>query len=568
MTTFQTRVSTPPIPHNLSIPQFFLDSAIHREPLEPWFIEDATGRSITLPETRTRTSGLANALRSRFSISYDDVVLIFSRNHVDYPIVIWATHRLGGIITGANPDFSANELIYQLQTSKATLIMAHPDALETTRAAAELCGFPTERIILLNMNTPSNHSYLTVDDLVKEGLSKPFAFTEPKIDPRNKLAFLSYSSGTTGKPKAVAIPHISVITNVLQMHAHHKVDQNYTTWEERRFRAGDVAIAVLPFYHIYGLVLNLHFMLYSGITLVVIPKFNFVEMLKSISHYRINHLMLVPPQVVLLCKHPAVKSYNLSSVRSIMVGAAPLSNEINHQLFQLFPNAHIGQAYGMTETCTATTCWPIEKQRGASGCAGRLMPGVKMRIMKPDGTLAGFNEPGELVVYSPSNALGYYNNPEATKETFLDGWVRTGDEAKVDENMEIWVLDRIKEIMKVRGFQVAPAEIEGCILDHTDVSDTCVVGVPDDFSDEVPMAFVVPTAEAAKRMKEVPNTPDKIKESIMKHVEDNKVSYKKLAGGVEFVKVIPKNPSGKLLRRVLRERAKEIHKSRTLKAKL
>ncbi|EEB94674.1 hypothetical protein MPER_06473, partial [Moniliophthora perniciosa FA553] len=162
-----------------------------------------------------------------------------------------------------------------------------------------------------------------------------------------------------------------------------------------------------------------------------------------------------------------------------MIGAAPLSNEINHQLFQLFPNAHIGQAYGMTETCTATTCWPIEKQRGTSGCAGQLMPGVKARILKPDGTLAGFNESGELLIYSPSNALGYYNNPEATKETFIDGWVRTGDEAKFDENMEIWILDRIKEIMKVRGFQVAPAEIEGCILDHADVSGNYHTIMPD-----------------------------------------------------------------------------------------
>ncbi|KAL0581189.1 hypothetical protein V5O48_000879 [Marasmius crinis-equi] len=462
--------------------------------------------------------------------------------------------------SGANPDFARNELVYQLQTTKAVVIFSHPESYETALLAAKDSGIPAERVILFNVpgSASSRTDLKTVNDLVQQGSKQPITFKEPRIDARTKLAFLSFSSGTTGKPKGVAIPHISVITNVIQFHAHHKVDEDYTTWDERRFRPGDVAIGVLPFYHIYGLVLNLHFMLYSGISIVVVPKFNFEEMLKSIVRHRINHLMLVPPHAVMLCKHQSVKNYDLSGIRTMMFGAAPLSNEVNHQLFQLVPQAHIGQAYGMTETCTATTCWPIEQKRGTSGSAGKLMPGVQARILKADGSWAGFDEPGELVVYSPSNALGYFNNEEATKETFLDGWVKTGDEAKIDRNLVLWILDRIKEIMKVRGFQVAPAELEGCILDHPDVSDACVVGMPDDFSGEVPIAFVVPTQSAAKRMKSDPQSIEQIKASVAKHVSDNKVAYKRLAGGVEFVDVIPKNPSGKLLRRVLRERAKEM----------
>jgi len=294
-------------------------------------------------------------------------------------------------------------------------------------------------------------------------------------------------------------------------------------------------------------------------SLVVVEKFNFIDMLKSIGRYRISHLMLVPPHIVLFCKQSEfLKNYTLSIVRSIMVGAAPLSNEVNEQIFRVFPEAHIGQAYGMTETCTSVSAWPITKKTGTAGSAGLLEPGVRVRIFKEDGSFGTYDEPGELWVWSPSNALGYYNNEKATKETFADGWVRTGDVGKVDRNLELWILDRMKEIMKVRGFQVAPAELEGCILDHPDVNDTCVVGVPDDYSGEVPLAFVVLNSDAAKRAERDINEGAKIKASIQKHVSDNKVYYKRLSGGIEFVPSIPKNPSGKLLRRVLREKAREL----------
>jgi len=227
----------------------------------------------------------------------------------------------------------------------------------------------------------------------------------------------------------------------------------------------------------------------------------------------------------------------------------------------LFPDAHIGQGYGMTETCTVTSIWSIERKRGFSGGAGKLIPGVTARVVKTDGTLGGYNDIGELVVKAPSNALGYYNNEKATKETFIDGWVRTGDEVKITPDGELWIIDRIKEILKVRGFQVAPAELEGTLLDHPDVSDTCVVGIPDEFSGEIPLAFVVLTVDAAARVKTNPSDLEGIRASILKHVADNKIAYKHLAGGVEFVESIPKTPSGKLLRRVLRERAKELRKA-------
>ncbi|KAJ3917476.1 hypothetical protein F5877DRAFT_91216 [Lentinula edodes] len=563
MNIFETTETLPTVPDNLSIPQFFLDYhgneqlVTNGQPVQglepnPWFIEERTGRKIGLAEIRRRSFGLANAISIRYNI-----VLIFSRNHVDYPIAIWAVHRVGGIVSGANPDFVSNELLYQIQVCNAKLILVHPDALETAVTAARSAGIALDRVIVFDVDSKNApKGFQTVSNLVWEGLNRPSNFVEPKIDARTKLAFLSFSSGTTGKPKAVAIPHFSVIINVIQMAIHFKVFQESAPWHERRFRPGDISIGVLPIYHIYGLVLNVRVLriLFFHMSLVLVEKFNFVDMLRNIDRYRISHLMLVPPHIVLFCKQTELlKDYALDSVRFIMVGAAPLSNEVNNQLFNIFPEAHIGQAYGMTETCTSVSAFPISKKRGSAGT----------RILKEDGTFGTFDEPGELYIWSPSNALGYYNNEQATRETFIYGWVRTGDEAKIDRNMELWIMDRMKEIMKVRGFQVAPAELEGCILDHPDVNDACVVGIPDDYSGEVPLAFVVLKPEAAQRAISSIEESARVKASIQKHVSDNKVYYKRLAGGVEIVTTIPKNPSGKLLRRVLREKAKALKKPTT-----
>jgi len=452
--------------------------------------------------------------------------------------------------------------VYQLKTTKSKLLICHPYVAEVALAAGRQSGIAADHIIVMHkLSRKSPIPFPTIEELVTDGLARPKLFTERTLNPgeaKTKLAFLCFSSGTTGKPKAVAIPHYAVMANVIQMAFFNKVNENYTSWEKRRFRVGDVAGAVLPFFHIYGLVINLHFLIFSGVAIVVIPKFNFLEYLKSIDRFKISHLLLVPPQAVLLCKHPAVKKFDLKHVRFAMSGAAPLSAELTMQLVKVLPNATIGQGYGMTETCTSVSMVPITQHIGKLGSAGQLMPGCVARVVKSDGTLGGVGEEGELVVKGPQMALRYSNNEQATKETFQDGWVRTGDEVKFDADGNLFIVDRLKEILKVRGFQVAPAELEGHLLDHRDVADVCVVGIPDEYSGEIPLAFIVLEASTAERVKKHPKEAEKVKASICKHVSDAKVQYKWLVGGVEFVDVIPKNPSGKLLRRLLREKAKEL----------
>ncbi|KAH9178629.1 amp dependent CoA ligase [Lactarius sanguifluus] len=581
----------PYIPDNLTLAQFVLDSTHPYKPLRPqgvpWLIEDATGRKIGLEEVRTRVLGLANALSLKWGIREDDVVCIYSPNHVDYPTVMWATHRLGAIhhpTSGANPGYTHEELTHQITTAKASILIAHPDSLKVALLAAQNAGVPPDRVIPLDTIHGPRPSMIAPDlhELITYGLAHQPYFVERALRPgegRTKIAFLSFSSGTTGKPKAsssfgigfrfrpnvslqaVEIPHYAPIANILQMAAWWRLDDNSIPWEDRRIRPGDVTMAVLPFYHIYGLVINLHFALFCGSSVVVVPKFEFIAYLESIKRHKANHILVVPPMVVLLCKHPATKNYDLSSIRMLFCGAAPLSAELTNSVVKLLPQAFVGQGYGMTETCTAISMAPLSQKVSTFGSAGQLISGTRVRVVKADGTLAKVGEPGELVVTGPSMALRYLNNEKATAETFVDGWVRTGDEAIIAENNDIFIVDRLKEILKVRGFQVAPAELEGHLLTHPDVADSCVVGVPDDFSGEVPLAFVVLSVDAAKKASGSGAAAAKIKASIAKHVADHKVAYKKLAGGVEFVDAIPKNPSGKLLRRVLRDKALNLKKS-------
>ncbi|KAI0919293.1 hypothetical protein AcV5_002250 [Taiwanofungus camphoratus] len=556
----------PSIPDDLTVVQFMQDYQHPTRPTVkqavPWFIEDDTGRNVKFDEVRSRTNGLANAFNSRWKIAEDDVVCIFSPNHIDYAIVIWAAHRLGAVVTSANPAYTADELVYQLNMTKTKLLIVHPWNYSVALSAALTAGIPLERIALFEALPDSKGtSHPTLHELVAEGLRIPPLFMERRLGPgegRTKVALLSFSSGTTGLPKAVRISHYNLIANVIQMACYARTEQHLPR-EQQKYRIGDVGMAVLPFYHIYGQVVIMHWTIYYGMSLVVIPKFDFVGILKSIQRHRITFVLLVPPMIVALCKHAALlKKFDLSTVRLIASGAAPLSAELVHQLAEIFPNVSIGQGYGMTETCTAIALPQIEQRVCTPGSAGRLIPGVVARVVKQDGSLAGYNETGELIVKSPSNALGYLDNEEATKETFVNGWVHTGDEAYLNESAELFVVDRIKDLIKVKGFQVAPPELEGHLLNHPDVADVCVVGVPDEYSGEVPLAFVVPSINARERMSKNPTESDKIKSSLVKHVADKKVHFKHLAGGVEFTDTIPRNPSGKLLRRILRDHAREM----------
>ncbi|KAI0915338.1 hypothetical protein AcV5_003838 [Taiwanofungus camphoratus] len=556
-----------PPPDNISVPQFILDD-LSKHPTRPirsrdipCFIEQETNRTVFFDELCSRTDALARAMKACWTIGVDDIISAFTPNHIDYPVCVWAAHRLGAIVALMSPMLTVEELAYQLQMTKPRLIIADRDNLSVALRAAHSIGLSNDRIVLSNIqNSKAKFPCKSLNEVIESGYACA-AITEFRLSDgqgKEKIALLCFSSGTTGMPKAVAISHYNVACNIIQSATSHRINEDYASWRDRRFRPGDICCAVLPFYHIYGFMFNLHYMLYAGLTLVIFRKFDHENLLKSIERYRITHLQLVPPQVLLFCKHPYTKKYDLSSIRCCMVAAAPMTAELTTQLLELFPDVHLGQGYGLTETCAAVSFWPISQKVGTLGGSGQLVTGTLAKVVKPDGSLAGVGERGELYVRGGQVALGYYHNDKATREAFIDGWFRTGDEVVFHKNGDLFITDRIKELIKVKGNQVAPAELEGHLLGHPDVADAAVIGLADDFAGEVPLAFIVLRPQIAETVLKDKLAAREVRISIFKYVSEAKSSYKWPTGGIVFIDAVPKNASGKILRRVLRERAKTL----------
>ncbi|KAI0003772.1 hypothetical protein BJV74DRAFT_793389 [Russula compacta] len=563
----------PYIPDNLTIPQFLFhaDHALRatRPGGVPFFIEDATGRAVDSREARSRVDGLANGLSRKWDISLltaileeDEVVCLYSPNHLDYAVVFWALHRLGAVSTNSNPAYTIDELTHQLRLTKATTIIVHSQFLKNATEACKDVGLPPERIVIIDQAT-FDAPHTTIEQLIQDGLSHGANYFERRLGevvrlvPQGSISILLEFHKLKYHIQAVAISHYSVIANTLQIRAHNYTVETkaYIPPDQQRFRPGDIITGVLPFFHIFGLILNM--------AVVIMPKFGWPSFLESVRRHKISHLLVVPPMVVLLCKHPATKDYEaeLKKIRFCFSGAAPLSSELAAQLekdkdlasqtLQIrTSDPYSDSLVGMTETSTAVSMTSALEKVGKAGSAGVAVPGVRFRVVKEDGSLAKLGERGELVVKSPSNALRYWENPKATAETFLeDGWVRTGDEVEYDTEGNIYVVDRLKELIKVRGFQVAPAELEGHLLSHPDVADVRIQW-------RVAPRVYRATSPAAVRAASSAAEAEAIKADLSKYVSDVKVQYKWLKGGVEFIDAIPKNPSGKLLRRILREKAR------------
>ncbi|KAL8295852.1 hypothetical protein RB597_009090 [Gaeumannomyces tritici] len=560
-------------PDSISIEEFMTNEQYGRasasNSLDP-FTCGLTGRTYTNAEASARTDRIARALAGRLGwrprsggTAWDKVVAIFSANAVDYRSVLHAVHRLDGIATPANAAYSVQELTHQLAASGAKALVTCAPLLETALAAAQAAGIARDRVFVMWVpGTPEARQQLqglvTVDDLVDEGARLPELerVAWPRGQGARQPAFLCFSSGTSGLPKAVMISHRNVIANVMQFTAHDSVAA------ERRGGLGRQAtLGLLPFSHIYALVVIVHAGTYRGDSIVTLPKFELGSFLEAIQRFKISQLYVVPPIIIQLTRNAdKCKKYDLSSVRCVFSGAAPLGEETVANLKSIYPHWLVTQGYGMTETSTVV-CSTSEHDI-VTRSSGSLVAMTKAKLMDEHGNeVTALDTPGELYVQSPSVTLGYLNNEKATAETFVhhdDGrWIRTGDEVLVTlspaGHEHFVVVDRIKELIKVKGHQVAPAELEAHLLTHPFVEDCSVIQVPDDRAGEVPKAFVVRSAAA----RAAPGGDVEVVRAVEKHVEEHKAPYKWLKGGVEFVDEIPKSPSGKILRRLLRDREKE-----------
>lgn len=474
-----------------------------------------TGRTITYGSLLEQIRQTASGLAAR-GIKKGDVVSLWSPNVPEWPVVFFGVIRLGAIVHTSNPVSTPEELAYQLKDGDVKILFTVSALAEKAKAAIVETGRDIELFTIDETPGLPSLASLAID-------KDPPPVT---IDPANDLCVLPYSSGTTGMPKGVMLTHRNVVAQLNQIEAIETVQM-------------PALLGVLPFFHIYGMVIILMHGFMRVATIVTMPKFEFEPFLKVLQDWPITSAHLVPPIVVGLGKHPAVDNYKFPHLKYIFSGAAPLGPELTDAVEKRL-NIKIRQGYGMTEASPATHYTVAGRER--SGAVGELMPSMEMRIIDPE---TGKDQPtglaGEVWVRGPNVMRGYLNNPDATARTVdTDGWLHTGDIGIVDEDGYLTVVDRLKELIKVKGFQVAPAELESLLLKHPQVADVAVIPVADEHCGEVPKAIIV---------KRDPLTADE----VIAYLQP-KVAHYKCVKHVAFVDVIPKSPSGKILRRVLVEK--------------
>jgi 4-coumarate--CoA ligase len=482
------------------------------------FIDGVTGQTTSYGELEDAIRRQATGWLER-GVKPGDVVALMAPNCADYGIVFHAVALAGGIVTTINPMYTPGEVHHQLVDSAATHLVTIQTFLETATAAIADTAVSDVYVI------GEADGYTSIASIAGAPLLE-----QVPVDPDDVVA-LPYSSGTTGLAKGVMLTHRNLVANVEQ------------TLAAVTIREDDAFVAVLPFFHIYGMQVLMNMGLRSGATIVTMPRFDLQQYLSLHQQHHLTLAFVAPPMVVALAKHPAVDSYDLSALRWINSGAAPLSAELAIECGNRL-GCEVVQGYGMTELSPVSHATPPGMFK--PGSVGIAVPNTEVNIADPVTQAAlGVGEPGEVWVRGPQVMKGYLNNEAATASTIDDdGWLHTGDIGRVDADGHLFVVDRLKELIKYKGFQVPPAELEALLLTHPQIADAAVIGVPDDAAGEIPAAYVV--LKAGQHA-----TAADVQEFVARQV----ASYKQIRR-VTFVGTIPKSASGKILRRVLRDQAR------------
>jgi acyl-CoA synthetase (AMP-forming)/AMP-acid ligase II len=510
-------VTVPDVP----LHEFVLVDAMQRAD-QAALIDGPSGRTLTYGQLAGGVRRVAAGLAAR-GFSKGDVFAIYCPNVPEYALAFYGVSAAGGINTTISPLYTVEELVRQLSDAHARFLLTVPPFLAKALEAADRSG--VEEVFVLG----EAEGATPFADLLTAGDTPPAV----EIDPANDLVVLPYSSGTTGVNKGVMLTHRNLVANVCQGAPALLAGE------------GERLIAVLPFFHIYGLVVLMCAALSRGSTLVTMPRFDLEEFLRLLQDQRITRAYVAPPIVVALAKHPLVDKYDLSELKSIFSGAAPLDASMERACTERL-GCEVIQGWGLTETSpVVTTNYNTPGGPPRPGSVGVPLPNTEMRVVDPaTGADVSRGESGELLVRGPQVMKGYLNAPEATAAMLdPDGWLHTGDLGLIDEQGYVFIVDRVKELIKYKGLQVAPAELEAVLLSHPKVADAAVVRFPDEEAGEVPKAFVVARD---------PVDPGE----LMAYVAERVAPHKKVRQ-VEFVDEIPKAASGKILRRLLMDRDRE-----------
>ena len=501
----------------VSLTEFVLAGA-HERGDKAALIDGPTGRTVTYAGLAGGVRALAAGLAQR-GFGKGDVFAIHSPNIPEYALAFHGIASAGGIVTTMNPLYTKDELAFQLEHSRARYLLTIPQFLETAQAAAEAAG--VEEVFVFG----EADGVSPFASLLAPGEDPPVV----GFSPREDLVVLPYSSGTTGFPKGVMLTHHNLVSNVIQAEVAQGVDES------------DVIIGVLPFFHIYGMTVIMNIAIHLGATIVTMPRFDLPQFLELIQNHKVTRAFIVPPIALALAKHPMVADYDLSSLSTMMSGAAPLGASLSQECAERV-GCTVIQGYGLTETSPVTHCNPETAEGNRPGSIGLPLPNTECKIVDPaSAEELGSGATGELWIRGPQVMKGYLENDEATRATVDgDGWLHSGDLGYVDTDGYFFLVDRLKELIKYKGFQVPPAELEAVLITHPAVSDAAVIPSPDEEAGEVPKAFVVLSEEVPL-------------EDIQAFVAERVAPHKRIRL-IERVDEIPKSASGKILRRVLVEK--------------
>ncbi|MCP2264339.1 AMP-binding protein [Promicromonospora thailandica] len=487
-------------------------------------VDGVSGATTTFRSLLAQIDTLAGAVAAR-GFGVGDVVALHAPNVPAYVTVFHGLLRAGITVTTVNALASGPEITKQLADSGARLLVTVSPLLAAGEAGATGAGLSADQVVVLD----GAEGYTSLADL----LADPHPAPDVSFDPATHLAVLPYSSGTTGRPKGVMLTHTNLVANV---------EQSLLIGVGR----DDVVPCVLPFFHIYGMTVLLNLALRTRARLVTLPRFDLAQYLGVIQEHRATFLFVAPPIALALAKHPLVAEHDTSSVRAVLSGAAPLDEKLAAAVRDRL-DVRVLQGYGMTEMSPVSHVIPVDRPDISPGTVGLLVAGMEARIVDPaTGTeiqqpAEGVSGAGELLCRGPNVMVGYLGNPQATAETLEpDGFLHTGDIVTVDADGVFRVVDRLKELIKYKGYQVPPAELEALLLSHPGIADAAVIGLPDEEAGEVPKAYVVTAPGATLTARDV-----------MEFVAEQVAPYKKVRA-VEFIEAVPKSASGKILRKDLR----------------
>ncbi|KAG7301895.1 hypothetical protein JYU34_013315 [Plutella xylostella] len=489
-----------------------------------------TDRSYTYEQVYYHSRNFAAHLRKSFKIKDGDCIAVMLPNMPEYPAVVFGIMAAGGLATTINPGYTAHEVQRQLTLSEAKLVITTPEIAPVMKEALKIIQ---KDLPMITVTGPKIEEAASFEELMNsKDVDKDILKEVRRV--ASDVCLLPCSSGTTGLPKGVELTHRNIVANCEQQNTELR-HYELTTGSHQ-----DSVVIVLPMFHMFALSVAMVHKFSAGLRLVSLPSFQPQSFLDAMVKYRVSLMYTAPPLALFLGSHPAVSSKHFEHLNTILCGAAPLPGaDVDNVFRKAGKEVDFLQGYGLTETSPLATVSPPGCRDRAS--AGVAIPSVELRVVDAELRSLGPDEEGELLIRGPNIMKGYKDNPEANKEAFTEGgWFRSGDLARISDAGALYICDRLKELIKVKGFQVPPAELEAALKEHPGVLDAAVVGIPDDETGERPKAFIISQG----------NTTGK---DILDFVNSRLAKYKRIKDLV-FVDSIPKNPSGKILRRVIKEK--------------